>query len=159
MTSAGRILIMPKGNYDESVTYEMLDLVYYNGKSWLAKKTTIGIEPSEANSEHWQDMFGLDLTPYAKKEDLDDFLPLTGGTLSGDTSIRKALPKIDLKATETRSAMFYKSASENVDGGTIITDNSDGVVTTLTIKNGTITLYKKVDGVDVGSVAVAEVKD
>ena len=59
MTSAGRILIMPKGNYDESVTYEMLDLVNHNGKSWLAKKTSIGIEPSEANSEYWQNMFNI----------------------------------------------------------------------------------------------------
>lgn len=51
--SAGRILIIPKGNYNSSVTYEMLDLVYHNGTSWLAKKTVIGIEPSEANGEYW----------------------------------------------------------------------------------------------------------
>ena len=57
MASAGRILIMPKGNYDSSVTYEMLDLVYYNGTSWLAKKTVKGIEPSETNNEHWQIVF------------------------------------------------------------------------------------------------------
>lgn len=56
MASAGRILIMPKGNYDASVTYEMLDLVKHNGISWLAKKTVVGIEPSIANSEYWQDV-------------------------------------------------------------------------------------------------------
>lgn len=56
MASAGRILIIPKGNYNSSVTYEMLDLVYHNGRSWLAKKTVTGIEPSEANSEYWQPM-------------------------------------------------------------------------------------------------------
>lgn len=50
--NAGRILIMPKGNYDESAQYEMLDLVYYNGASWIAKKTVSGIAPSE--SEYWQ---------------------------------------------------------------------------------------------------------
>ena len=61
MASAGRILIMPKGNYDSSVTYEMLDLVKYNGTSWLAKKTVTGIEPSAANSEYWQNMFNLDI--------------------------------------------------------------------------------------------------
>ena len=61
MASAGRILIIPKGNYDSSVTYEMLDLVYHNGTSWLAKKTVVGVEPSEANSEYWHQMF--DVTP------------------------------------------------------------------------------------------------
>ena len=61
MASAGRILIMPKGNYDSSVTYEMLDMVSYNGTSWLAKKTVSGIEPSAANSEYWHNMVDLNI--------------------------------------------------------------------------------------------------
>lgn len=56
MATAGRILILPKGEYDASVTYEMLDLVKHNGTSWLAKKTVVGIEPSIANGEYWQDV-------------------------------------------------------------------------------------------------------
>ena len=68
MASAGRILIMPKGNYDSSVTYEMLDLVYHNGKSWLAKKTAIGIEPSEANGEYWQPMSDFSLLDERKQD-------------------------------------------------------------------------------------------
>lgn len=59
MASAGRILIMPKGNYNAATTYEILDLVYHNGASWLAKKTVQGIEPSVSNSEHWQNVFNL----------------------------------------------------------------------------------------------------
>lgn len=57
MASAGRILIMPKGDYDANSTYENLDLVKHKGTSWLAKKESKGIEPSEANSEYWQDVF------------------------------------------------------------------------------------------------------
>ena len=57
MASAGRILIMPKGDYDSSVTYEILDLVKHNGTSWLAKKEVTGIEPTVENSEYWQNMF------------------------------------------------------------------------------------------------------
>lgn len=60
--SAGRILIIPKGNYNSSVTYEMLDLVYHNGTSWLAKKTVVGIEPSEANGEYWHNLIDLTTT-------------------------------------------------------------------------------------------------
>ncbi len=63
MASAGRILIMPKGNYNPSVTYEMLDLVFNGGASWIAKKTVTGIEPSEASAEYWMKMCeGTDLT-------------------------------------------------------------------------------------------------
>lgn len=57
MAAAGRILIMPKGDYKEESQYELLDLVKHNGTSWIAKKASIGIEPSEANSEYWQNMF------------------------------------------------------------------------------------------------------
>lgn len=53
MASAGRILIMPKGEWNAETKYEMLDLVFRNGKSWLATKISIGIEPSEANAEYW----------------------------------------------------------------------------------------------------------
>ena len=60
MASAGRILIMPKGNWNADTEYEILDLVGHNGKVWLAKKDVVGIEPSINNEEHWMDM--LDLT-------------------------------------------------------------------------------------------------
>lgn len=89
MASAGRILIMPKGNYDSGVTYEMLDLVFNGGASWVAKKTVVGIEPNEENTEHWMKMCDsvdltevnrrltelenravVDLTPYALKTEV-----------------------------------------------------------------------------------------
>ena len=54
MAIAGRILILPKGEYNASTTYSMLDLVSYNGASWLAKKTAVGITPSDSNSAYWQ---------------------------------------------------------------------------------------------------------
>lgn len=74
MASAGRILIMPKGNYDSSVTYEMLDLVKHNGTSWLAKKTTTGIEPSADNGEHWHSLLDFDPSDFEERK-------TDGGTL------------------------------------------------------------------------------
>lgn len=61
MANAGRILIMPKGTYDASKTYEMLDLVSHNGVSWLAKKTVVGITPSNSNSEYWFNMLNISI--------------------------------------------------------------------------------------------------
>ena len=58
MTTAGKILIMPKGDYDSTKTYEILDLVRYGGTSWLAKKEVpVGITPTTSNEEYWQNMF------------------------------------------------------------------------------------------------------
>lgn len=61
MANAGRILIMPKGDWVSETTYESLDLVKHNGTSWLAKKTSIGIEPSITNKDYWQDMIDLNV--------------------------------------------------------------------------------------------------
>ena len=59
MANAGRILILPKGEYNASTTYSMLDLVTYNNASWVCKKTAVGIAPSDANSEYWQKMIDV----------------------------------------------------------------------------------------------------
>lgn len=52
MISAGRVLLMPKGDYDPTVTYELLDIVSYNGSSYIAKGTTTGNLPT--NTTYWQ---------------------------------------------------------------------------------------------------------
>ena len=67
MATAGRMLIIPKGDYDANATYEMLDLVNHDGKTWLAKKHSQGIVPSEDSSDHWFMVLGVahDSTPIA----------------------------------------------------------------------------------------------
>lgn len=57
MADAGRILIIPRGDYNANSTYDKLDLVKYKGTSWLAKKNATGVEPSKANADYWQDVF------------------------------------------------------------------------------------------------------
>lgn len=51
-TPIGRILIIPKGTYDSTVTYSPLDLVSHNGRAWFCRKECKGIEPIEG--EYWQ---------------------------------------------------------------------------------------------------------
>ena len=54
MVSAGRILILPQGTWDNATMYNMLDLVAYNGISWLCKRQCVGITPSVSATEYWQ---------------------------------------------------------------------------------------------------------
>lgn len=58
MANAGRILIIPKGEWSADETYEMLDLVTHEGVTWLAKKCSCGLEPSEETSEYWFNILG-----------------------------------------------------------------------------------------------------
>ena len=70
MANAGRILILPKGNYDANATYEMLDLVRHKGISWLATKTCTGIEPSDENTEYWFNFLGRESRQYDSANNL-----------------------------------------------------------------------------------------
>lgn len=108
MASAGRILILPKGDYDPSITYEMLDLVNHNGKSWLAKKTSVGIEPSDANSEYWQNMF--DITA----ETFDALSKSKGGTVFGSIVLDKDWASLALHDSTDRTAFLEKSPNSHV---------------------------------------------
>lgn len=56
MATAGRFLIMPKGAYKSDEVYKRLDLVFYNGSSWLCKTPCIDIEPKEINAEYWHNL-------------------------------------------------------------------------------------------------------
>lgn len=50
--SAGRLLELIKGAYDPTTEYHMLDLVFYNGSTYIAKDTTLGNAPT--NTTYWQ---------------------------------------------------------------------------------------------------------
>lgn len=76
MADAGRILIIPRGDYSANSTYEKLDLVKHKGTSWLAKKDVVGIEPSKANAEYWYPMV-----------DLSGYLPTDGGEVSNESGV------------------------------------------------------------------------
>lgn len=53
MENVGRVLIIPKGDYDSNTDYEMLDVVFYNGSSWIAKGNTKGVAPSDSVKDVW----------------------------------------------------------------------------------------------------------
>lgn len=52
MADIGKILILPRGTYSSSATYNILDVVRYNGKVWCCKDNNVsGVAPSE--SAYW----------------------------------------------------------------------------------------------------------
>ena len=54
MAAIGRILLMPKGDYSSSETYNSLDWVRHNGAAWVCKVDgTSGIAPSSSATTNW----------------------------------------------------------------------------------------------------------
>ena len=116
MPSAGRILIMPKGDYKAGTEYEMLDMVYHNGTSWIAKQNVSNIEPSEANAKYWQNMFDIKsgTTRITQNPNGNDYIDCTldipngqeltfvANVIASDTIFVIGVSVIDLSATQTR---------------------------------------------------------
>lgn len=51
---AGKIMPRPRGAYDSTATYDILDMVTLNNKLWIAKKTGIqNTEPTTETDENW----------------------------------------------------------------------------------------------------------
>lgn len=131
MATAGRILIVPRGDYSASTTYQMLDLVNYNSATWLAKKTSVGVTPSDATSEYWFRMQGSviqnptqianNLTTTASGYALDarqgkalmDSLTTTNTKVSGmDTTLSGAVTKLSTVETSLAGAVTRLSTAE-----------------------------------------------
>lgn len=141
---AGRVLIMPRGTYDANATYEMLDLVMYNNASWLAKKTSTGIEPT--NDEYWHKMADgvelvTNLTTEAEGKALDasmgkvlkDLIDAVGAdalrerlnALETDSETKSA--DIEAQSADIEALRVAIEALGNVDNATVryISDEAD----------------------------------
>ena len=56
MASAGRVLLIPKGTWISGASYSMLDVVYYEGASYVAKGAVTGTTPPVYDTDNWQIM-------------------------------------------------------------------------------------------------------
>lgn len=76
--SAGKIMPLPRGPYDATATYNILDMVTLNNKLWVAKKSGVkGVTPSDDAAE-WMmavdgttDVKGLETTVNEKFSEID----------------------------------------------------------------------------------------
>lgn len=64
MAIAGKVAILPKGEWDSAVTYEKLDAVSYDNALYIAKNPSVGQVPTDG--EYW--MFCLQSIDYAEFE-------------------------------------------------------------------------------------------
>ena len=110
MASAGRILIIPKGDYKAETQYEMLDLVSHNGTSWLAKKTVKGIEPSKANSEYWQNMTDIVIANNLETTDAGKLLDARQGKVLNDKKQERIMESVNLARQSSYTISLFKES-------------------------------------------------
>lgn len=125
--SAGRILIKPRGEWDANITYEMLDLVNHNGYAFLAKRTVVGIEPSDEHSSYWHNM--LDIKTIVENNIADTVAGEVGDILSERfrDEMSEAIYATNLMADFTEPTFVkWDAESENTPYKVDLTDCTDG---------------------------------
>jgi hypothetical protein len=137
----GPVAYNPKGTYDQEIEYERLDVVLYNGVSYVAKQTVQGELPT--NTTYWDALgiSGADMSEYYTKVDVDGLLdnkyekpdsgiPKTDLSSSVQTSLDKANSALQSE-TYTGTITSVKmngstiSSSGEADLGTVITSHQD----------------------------------
>lgn len=122
-TNLGKVATTPKGEYNESTTYLKLDVVTYNGSSYVALKESIGNLPT--NTEYWQllaskgDNGQAGYTPikgvdYFTQEDIaslnipDDTLDLTNGAGYITNTVNDLTNYYDKTTIDNKVSSVYK---------------------------------------------------
>lgn len=114
MANAGRVAIVPKGDYSSSTAYNRLDLVRYNEKAYVAKKGNTGVAPT--NTEYWMLITSDGIT-------IDTALSDTSTNPVQNKVVKTAIDNIQTTSARTMQANgWYRIAYR--DGNTQIYDNS-----------------------------------
>lgn len=83
----GVVAMEPKGEYSASAYYEKLNVVTYEGSSYMAKKASNNVSPT--NTEYWQPI-GMLGYAYGETEDRP-ILNLVTGQMFFDTNLGKPI--------------------------------------------------------------------
>jgi len=119
MTDLGKIGYVLKGDYDATASYEYLDVVYYNGSTYAAKKNVTGVAPTTGRSDdlNWQIM----VNPAAgliRPLGTITFAELPESPTSGDS--------YDISNSFTTDSRFKEGAGKKYPGGVNVYYTADG---------------------------------
>lgn len=133
MANAGRVAIVPKGEYSATVAYKRLDLVRYNNDLYIAKKANTGVLPTETAT--W--MLCMENVTQSQYDDLISGAVKVGNSKEADNSkLLEGHTAKEVGASGVRNLIPYPYyQSTKTESGIVWTDNGDGTVNA----NGTST--------------------
>lgn len=87
MAIAGRVAIVPKGDWSADATYKRLDAVTYNNTLYFAKKE-VPAGTATSNTEYWSKSIVGDAGAIATKEDAGIVKPTDGLSIAEDGTLK-----------------------------------------------------------------------
>lgn len=123
MVNAGRILIIPKGQWSNLVSYNMLDLVTEGSIAYIARQASVGVNPSTDTSMTYWQTFGsaaeiaTTTTPGIVMPDGTTITVDVDGLIKANVGIED-ITDVDIATLTDGQVLRYNSTSqkwENVD--------------------------------------------
>lgn len=90
MAIAGRVAIVPKGDWSADVTYKRLDAVTYNNALYFAKKD-VPAGTATSNTEYWSKSIVGGVGAIATKEDAGNVKPADGLSIAEDGTLKVSI--------------------------------------------------------------------
>ena len=102
MANAGRVAIVPKGDYSSATAYKRLDLVRYNNNAYVAKKASTGVAPTDTT--YW--MLAMENITQQQYDDLvNGTTPAGKAAALTDEEAAKWQTKLDNIQTTSRATL------------------------------------------------------
>lgn len=116
MAIAGRVAIVPKGNWSANATYKRLDAVTYNNTLYFAKKEVpAGTETS--NTEYWSKSIVGGAGSIATKEDVGIVKPADGLTVAEDGTLKVSIDGTTLTMDQVNNVIkLADTLKEKING-------------------------------------------
>ena len=90
MAIAGRVAIVPKGDWSADATYKRLDAVTYNNTLYFAKKE-VPVGTATSNTEYWSKSIVGGAGAIATKEDAGIVKPADGLSIAEDGTLKVSI--------------------------------------------------------------------
>lgn len=90
MAIAGRVAIVPKGDWSADATYKRLDAVTYNNTLYFAKKE-VPVGTATSNTEYWSKSIVGGVGAIATKEDAGIVKPADGLSIAEDGTLKVSI--------------------------------------------------------------------
>ena len=154
--SAGRVLLIPRGNYDSTAVYNPLDFVYYNSSSYVCKQPATGILPT--NTTYWQIMVEGAVN-ISDMQDVQITIPISNGQIMSynatvskwenanlpDSPITTLSGTLDAGQTTLTITDSHITSTSIID---VYTDQNDIKQPTMSVSNNTLTMVFEEQSVD-----------
>lgn len=116
MAIAGRVAIVPKGDWSANATYKRLDAVTYNNTLYFAKKE-VPAGTATSNTEYWSKSIVGGVGAIATKEDAGNVKPADGLSIAEDGTLKVSIDGTTLTMDQVNNVIkLADTLKEKING-------------------------------------------